>query len=181
MWRRTRNGKTVGPNELMVRADAARLRAWRAWLRRCRLRPELAWTDSPVVGAWQILFWIRNFAPALQKLVLEEREASGNWRVLSGLFTIEFRARSARPKANVIHQFSAPVRRPPRGENSPPLRISLRGLGQIKVGGVVLTNGVERHTLGRDWRILGVPPPRIGFPDFDFETNRGEWELDFAD
>jgi len=34
MWRRTRDGRVIGPNERILVRDADRLRAWRAWLRR---------------------------------------------------------------------------------------------------------------------------------------------------
>ena len=66
MWRRTRDARTAGPNEWMVAADAGRLDAWRTWLRQCIRKPASSWKASPVVGAWQLLATIKNFAPALQ-------------------------------------------------------------------------------------------------------------------
>jgi hypothetical protein len=203
MWNRSRDPRQRGPNELMVAADAARLRAWLTWLRKARKHPAIAWQATPVCGAWQLQFVVHNFAPALQQVVVEQRQADGSWRTLHGLYTIEFQAFAARPRTKIKHEFSVPVaaaqnmmghvvqnasRRvgdnPPHPPTAFPLRIAVRGVGQIAISNVELTNGVTRHHL-RGWpaarrTTLGRPAPRRGLPTVDFEQNTGAATIRFA-
>jgi hypothetical protein len=179
MWRRTRNPRIAGPNEQGVAADAARLRAWREWLAKCLREPARAWRSSPVAGAWQLLATIRNFAPALQKVVVEQKDARGVWCDVDGLFLVEFRERSARPRSNVTHQLSVPIawRGPP--SPMPVVRIAVRGFGQVHVSRIRLTNGDTNFTATRRRAVLGQKAPRTGFPVFDFQANRGELTVRF--
>jgi hypothetical protein len=179
MWGRTRNAKVAGPNECLVAEDTARLKAWRTWLRRCIRKPGVAWDNSPVVGAWQLLATVKNFAPALQKVVVEKQGHDGSWADVDELFMIEFRARSARSRANVTHQLSVPIawRGPP--SPMPVLRIAVRGFGQVQVSRIRLTNGVTSFTAPQRKAILGQKAPRTGFPVFDFQMNRGELPVRF--
>jgi hypothetical protein len=179
MWRRTRSPRTAGPNELVLAADAARLRAWRAWLKKCRARPVWAKTASPVAGAWQLLLRVRNFAPAAQKVVVEQREPDGSWRDLHGIFLIEFQARAASPAARLVHVMSTPVAWRGSPAQLPPLRLAVRGFGRVALDRVVLTDGCRRISLrsGPRRRILGRPAPASGYPDFDWSKNRGAWAL----
>jgi hypothetical protein len=180
MWRRTRDPRTAGPNESMLMDDAERLRSWRAWLRRCMRRPVQAWESSPVVGAWQLLFTVKNFAPALQKVVIEQQGPSGSWADLDGLFLIEFRARSARPRSNVTNQLSIPIAWPGPPSPMPTLRIAVRGFGQVAISRIRLTNGVTSFKDPSGVKVVGLKAPRSGFPDFDFQANRGELLIAFA-
>ena len=170
MWRRSRDPRRRGPNELMLAADARRLRAWRRWLRRAAARPALASGATPVGGAWQLQFTVHHFAPALQQVVVEQRQPDGSWRMLHGLFLIEFRAFAARPATTIRHEISVPVVNP-----DDPLRIALRGVGQVAVSRVELTDGVVTFpaTGGPPSRrrILGRPAPRRGLPPVDFGRN----------
>jgi hypothetical protein len=60
----------------------------------------------------------------------------------------------------------------------------VRGVGQVAVSHVELTNGVVRlHPCG--WlptrkKILGPPAPRRGFPVVDFEKNTGSVAVSFV-
>jgi hypothetical protein len=164
----------------MIAADAARLNIWRTWLRQCLREPASAWMASPVVGAWQLLVAVRNFAPALQKVVVEQQASDGTWRDVDGLFMIEFRARSAKPRANVTHQLSVPIAWSGPPSPMPALRIAVRGFGQVAISKVRLTNGVTAAVSRKRTSILGPKAPRTGFPVFDFQTNRGELPIKFV-
>jgi hypothetical protein len=173
MWRRTRDPAVRGPNERLLERDGARLRAWRTWLRRVQQRPARVWQASPFGGKWQLQFKVWNFAPCLQKVIVEQQDAGGTWEILHELFTIEFAAMAARPRTRIVHEFSAPVDSP-----GALLRLALRGLGQVKVSDAVLTNGVTTlRAPDRRWRTLGSPAPRSGFPRPDWDANAGELEL----
>ncbi|HWZ93981.1 MAG TPA: family 20 glycosylhydrolase, partial [Opitutaceae bacterium] len=99
MWQRSRDPRRHGPNEEMLTRDAQRLRTWRAWLRRAQKKPALAQGATPVCGRWQLQFAVHNFAPALQKIVVEQQRTDGTWEELHSMFTIEFKAAAAQPRA----------------------------------------------------------------------------------
>ena len=181
MWRLSRDRRVAGPNERMLAADRGRLRSWQRWLGRVARKPELCRETAPVCGAWQLLFTVRNFAPALQKVVVEQRRPDGAWTALHALHTIEFRAEAARPRTAIRREFSVPV--PGGAEAAAPvvLRIGIRGVGQLEVSGARLTDGVVslRPAGGCASRTLGRPAPRGGFPAIDWERNAGEVVLRF--
>ena len=162
MWQRTHDPKVRGQNEGILDADAARLLAWRNWLDAARGATDKAFAASPFCGAWQLQFVVHNFAPALQRVVVEQQQPDGTWRELHSRHTIEFRAEAAHPRANLRRPFSMPI-------NSPEdvLRISLHGLGQVGIEKVILTNGVKTLAAKspRKRTILGRPAPQSGFPD----------------
>jgi len=162
MWQRTRDPKIHGQNETILDADAMRLRVWSEWLRAVRLDSEKAFEATPVCGAWQLNFTVHNFAPALQRVVVEHQQPDGSWRELHSRHTIEFRAEAAKPRTNIRRPFSVPV-----GSPDDVLRISVHGLGQVGVEQITLTNGVETLTPSskRKRTILGRPAPRHGLPD----------------
>jgi len=228
MWARTRDPHRHGPNEQMLAADAARLRAWQSWLAHAARRPALAWQATPVCGAWQLQFTMHNFAPALQRVIVEQQRADGVWEELYGRFMIEFRAFAARPRTRIKREFSVPVgpdlgsgpaaavydrrmaeedRRSQTAATGPSaavgharsasrtplahargygssLRLAVRGVGQVAISHVELTDGVTTLRPA-GWRltqkkILGRPAPRQGFPALDLERNQGEVTLRFA-
>jgi hypothetical protein len=177
MWRRSRNPRQHGPNEEMLTRDAQRLRIWRTWLRRAQKKPALANSTTPVCGRWQLQFTVHNFAPALQKIVVEQQGPDGAWKELHSVFTIEFKAAAAQPRARIVREISVPV-----DSADTRLRIAVRGLGQVAISGATLTDGFStRSPAGsRKKIILGLPPPRSGFPAINWEHNAGEVELDFS-
>ncbi|HXA79992.1 MAG TPA: glycoside hydrolase family 20, partial [Opitutaceae bacterium] len=178
MWRRSRDPNQHGPNEEMLARDAQRLRAWRAWLRRAQKSPALANGVTPVCGRWQLQFAVHNFAPALQKIVVEQQGPDGSWKELHSVFTIEFKAAAAQPRGKIVREISVPV-----NAADARLRIAVRGLGQVAVSGITLTDGVTaRSPAGSHKKIvLGLPAPCNGFPAINWEHNAGEVEMDFSD
>jgi hypothetical protein len=164
----------MSPNEALLAQDAARLGAWRQWLARLARRSASAATASPCCGRWQLSFDVHNFAPALQKVIVEQQGSDGTWRTLAARFTIEFRAAAARPRAWLRQPFSVPADDP-----DAPLRLAVRGLGQVAVGNITLTDGMEvrRPKSGRRRIILGRRAPTHGWPEFSLEQNAGEHVL----
>ncbi|HWA10987.1 MAG TPA: family 20 glycosylhydrolase [Opitutaceae bacterium] len=178
MWRSTRDRREHGPNELLVAADTARLRDWRRWLARAAARPALVRGATPVCGAWQLRFVVHNFAPALQQVVVEQRQPDGSWRTLRRRFTIEFRAAAARPRARIRREFVVPV-----SSSMVKLRIAVRGVGEVRIGRIELTDGVTRLS-PRGWtgtgeKKLGKPAPRRGLPALDLARNNAALPLAF--
>ncbi|HTJ79951.1 MAG TPA: family 20 glycosylhydrolase [Rariglobus sp.] len=180
MWRRTRDPKVVSPNELILQRDTERLRDWRRWLAAVAKKPAHAFTASPVHGRWQLTFIVHNFAPALQKILVEQQSADGAWATLAERFTIEFRAQAARPHAaNIRREFSVSV-----DDVRRPLRIALRGVGETAVSHITLTDGVKtlqpRDLAPRTRHRLGAPAPAQGLPDLHLDRNRDELPLHFV-
>jgi hypothetical protein len=93
------------------------------------------------------------------------------------VFTIEFKAATAQPRAKIVQELSVPV-----DAADARLRIAVRGVGQVAIGKVTLTDGVSaRSPAGsRKKIILGLPAPRRGFPSINWEHNGGEVEMDFS-
>ncbi|MBW8781727.1 MAG: family 20 glycosylhydrolase [Verrucomicrobia bacterium] len=178
MWRRTRDPKITSPNEQILQRDAERLRAWRRWLAAAAKNPARVFEAAPMQGRWQLSFSVHNFAPALQKILVEQQTNDGSWTILAERFTIEFRATAARPRANLRREFSVSLEDPTR-----PLRIALRGVGEIAVSHVVLTDGVvalrPKNWPVRQRRTLGAPALKSGFPDLHLAANRDEISLVF--
>ncbi len=174
MWSRTRDPRRRGQNEAILDADAERLKAWRSWLRLAVKNPDHVWRASPVCGAWQLSFTVHNFAPALQKVIVEQQQSDGSWREVGGRFTIEFRARAANRRANLRREFSVPLE-----TADVALRIAVRGVGQIKIESVRLTNGAVAHHASLRKKILGQPAPRRGFPELNWTENRDAVALRF--
>lgn len=179
MWQRTRDPAVRGPNEHILDLDEQRLKTWRAWLRAATRQPTQAWQASPVCGAWQLEFIVHNLAPAVQKVVVQECDPTGRWVDLHGRFTIEFRAAAARPRSTVRRRFSVPVR-----SRDTQLRIGVRGIGQVGISRIVLTNGVVdlQPDAPRRSRIqkIGEPAPSAGLPEIDWSTDRGTISLRFG-
>ncbi len=177
MWRRSRDPRLHGPNETVLDLDAQRLAGWRAWLRRASRQPDLARQATPVCGPWQLQFMAHNFAPAVQKVVVEQQADTGAWRELAGRFTIEFRAHAARRRSKLKREFTVPVDSPDAR-----LRIAVRGIGQVAISHITLTDGVtvQHARLYRRRKILGRQAPARDFPAPDWTENTGEMSLCFG-
>jgi hypothetical protein len=192
----------------MLECDARRLRSWQEWLGRVERNPDLVWEATPVCGASQLQFTVHNFAPAMQKVVVEQLQPDGSWALLHELHLVEFRAFAARPRTRIRRDFSVPVAQSLKevgsvspdaplfspethggkqrvgdpafargfgGQGKPPhpltaicLRLAVRGVGQVAISHVELTDGVVRVRpagwLISQKEILGRPAPRRGFP-----------------
>ncbi len=156
MWRRTRDPKLAGPNELIVRRDADRLRAWKR--------------GEPVFGGeWQLCYRVWNFAPAVQLVGIEQQQADGSWNTLQACHTIEFQTRAARRRCDLVREHAAPVSWDGNLARPPQLRLFVRGVGQVKVGAVSLVGRNRSHPARglQRWCTLGVPAPRSGWPRLD--------------
>jgi len=177
MWNLSRHRGAPGPNGAALRADARRLARWRAWLGRALLRPGIAFRATPLCGAWQLQLWVHNFAPALQQVVVEQRRPGGAWRELAALHLNEFRAAGARPRAGIRRELTAPLESP-----DAVLRVAVRGVGQVALSRVAVTDGLEtrRPCDGRDRVVLGARAPRRGLPRLDWSRNAGTWRIDTA-
>jgi hypothetical protein len=177
MWERTREKSARGQNEAILDNDERRLAEWQAWLKLARRQLDLVSQATPVCGAWQLQFWVHNFAPCVQKVVVEHQMPDGSWRELAGRFTIEFRAQAARPASRIRREFTVPV--DSRGAR---LRIAVRGIGQVAISHAQLTNGVEtlRSQLYRQKKILGRRAPSREFPEYDLSKNAATVALRFA-
>jgi hypothetical protein len=164
MWTRTRDRHAPGQNDRILDADTARLHDWKTWLKNARRDPSSVFTATPVCGRWQLIFTVVNFASALQKIVVEQQQRDGTWRELHARYTIEFRNEAAQPRTNIARPFSTPVDDP-----AAPLRLAIRGLGQVAIRDLTLTDGVTIRRPAR-WlktskKILGRRAPQRGFPD----------------
>lgn len=181
MWALSRNPRRKGQNEIILREDRKRLGRLKRWLDGVSRKPARARTAGPCAGTWQLDFIIHTWAPALQRVVVEQRDRAGNWTELRGRYTIEFRATAARPRTRIQRPFSVPV--DPSAAASGGLRLSVRGLGQVAISHVELTDGVlivhPRHWPQRERRVLGQPAPTSGFPEIDLSVNRDEVVLEF--
>jgi len=173
MWRRTREANGRGQNARILESDLSRLLAWRRWLVACGRKPSLAHSAAPVCGRWQLQLMVHSFAPALQKIVVEQQAPDGAWRELGGRFTIEFRAEAARPRTRIRREFAVPVEDPHAA-----LRVAVRGLGQVGISHLELTDGVVHLRPlptpdSKPKEILGQPAPKRGFPMIDWSANTG--------
>jgi len=178
MWNRTRDPRARSPHAEIFDRDEARLKTWRRWLAAVAKDSARALDAAPVHGRWQLTFIVHNHAPALQKILVEQQSADGVWTTLAERFTIEFRAKAARPKATVRREFSVAVDSPAKL-----LRIALRGVGEVAVSHVTFTDGVITLRPA-DWplrerRALGTPAPTKGLPDLHLGGNRDAVPLMF--
>lgn len=164
MWARSRERRTESVNQLLLKSDADRLKDLQVWLTHAKGNHSAVIQPSPVCGAWQLQFTVHNFAPAVQKVVVEEKNASGEWREIIARYTIEFRSHAARPHTKIKREFVAPI-----SIADATLRIAVRGVGPVALSHIHLTNGTTnfRSAHYREKKILGHEAPRQGFPVLD--------------
>lgn len=178
MWSTSRALEAFGmsPNARLLAADVARLRALRAWFLAAGRDAGRARLASPVCGRWTLCFTLHHFAPAHQKIVVEQEAPDGTWRELYSRVLIEFRAEAARANTPKLRfEIAVPIDDP-----NAPLRIAARCLGEFAVSHVELTDGLttraHRPQRVRHW--LGCPAPTSGWPRIDWQTNVSEWVPD---
>lgn len=163
LWRCTRDPAVKSQNEIILEHDAERLLSWREWLKACRSDPRLVHEGTPVWGRWQLIFTVINFAPALQRVSVEQQQPNGSWKELHGRYTIEFQAIAARPRTRIKRLFSTPLDTPDQ-----PLRIVVRGLGKVILDQIVIKNGP--HTLcsiDPKRTTVGEAAPTEGLPEIN--------------
>ena len=170
MWRFTRDRRKQGANGLILAGDAARLRAWQQ--------------GRPVFGGrWQLCYKVHDFAPALHLVAVEQQQPDGSWKIIQTCYTIEFQTRAAQPRGPMVREHAAPLDWSGNRAAPPKLRIVVRGIGQVKIGDVALTDGTvvqPARLLGpHHWRRLGRPAPRSGLPPLVWGVNQDAIELRF--
>jgi len=158
-WRSTRDAKVEGPGAAMVRADAVRFEAWQSG----------AAASGP---PWQLCYRVSNFAPAAQLVAVEQQGPDGKWAPRQACHTIEFQARAARPRGGITREHAAPIDWNGNPDQPPRLRFVLRGLGQVKLTRVCLTDGRSPVRVSLPAAVLGRPAPQRGFPRLDWSRRQ---------
>jgi hypothetical protein len=179
LWRYTRQAKPAGPNHEILKADLTKLRAWTRWLDAACSEHRRVNMASPVLGAWQLSMVVHATHPNANLIVVQQQQASGIWEDVRQRHTIEFRSIAARRRSQIKRGWSVPIDHPHR-----PLRLALRGLGQIAISQVLLTNGpiTQRN---QSWprgtrQELGEPSLESGWPELNWSENRDTVPLVFA-
>lgn len=179
LWRLTRETRSAGANHTIIKEDGLKFRAWKQWLRKVRGNPAHLMQPSPMAGTWQLNFKVHATRPTANLVVVQQQNADGTWRDVRQRHTIEFRSIAAVPKSTLKRPWSVPL-----NDHLAPLRIALRGVGEVAISQVQLTDGITSMT-NRAWpvaqrRRLGQPAPTHGWPELDWTTNRDTLALDFA-
>jgi hypothetical protein len=197
IWARSRYADDPNPNEVMLDQDAKRVAELQRFLRNAAKRPQWVFRPSPLFGRWQLLFRVRNTAPALQGAAVEIRSADGTWQTIHFLYSLEFTAEAGRPRADFRRRHSVSLDWD--GRAPLPLRLAVRGMGQLEIYDLQITDGVRTirpsgitHTVGPiqlptrllnselPGAVLGHPAPRKGFPPIDWSANQAWAEVCFA-
>lgn len=166
MWGRTRRHAANSPNLRMLGRDRRQLAAWMQWVAAVKANPDHAWQSNPLCGRWQLFYEVWNCAPAVQLVAVEQLHGS-TWIALKACHTIEFAAAAAASRSTVVRLHSVPLRPEGAAAEAFQLRLVLRGVGFVKVGRVMLTDGVRQIALTPvrpRWRKLGQPAPSHGLP-----------------
>lgn len=157
MWNGTRDRASRSPNEEILLADSARLKAFESGI--------------PVLGGdWQLCYRVHNFAPAVQLVGVEQQGSDGEWRLTQSCHTIEFQSRAAKPKTNIVREHAAPVEWDGDRTQMPKLRIVARGVGRVRISRITLFDG-HSHISVKTHRAFIGKSPRRGFPRFDMTRN----------
>jgi hypothetical protein len=118
-------------------------------------------------GEWQLCYSVWNFAPASQRVSVEQLQPDGTWKTLQACHTIEFQTAFAHPRSSVVREHAAPVEwngdliAPPR------LRLVVQGIGQVKIGCIELRRARRKipARLQRRWLLLGKPATKASWPN----------------
>jgi hypothetical protein len=130
-------------------------------------------------GGWQLCYEVKNFAPAAQLVAVEQQRSDGTWETVQACHTIEFQARVAQPRGGLTRAHAAPITWNPGEKEFPRLRFALRGVGQVKLANVELTDGRTRWRGVLRTKTLGTPALRRGFPKLDWAKNRATLAISF--
>lgn len=172
MWHTTRTSRTKSPNALIFQNDHRQLVRWEKWLAKCQRNPAMLWNANPVCGRWQLFYQVWNYAPAVQRVSVEQWQ-DGAWANIKTCHTIEFQACAAAQTSRITRQHSTPINWTGAAETAPRLRLTVRGVGSVKIGAIYLTDGIRRIQLSSSsarWRKLGSAAPRRGLPKLDQVT-----------
>lgn len=190
IWARSRFADDLNPNETMLNNDKKRVDELQSFLKNVLRSPEKIWEASPLLGRWQLLFRVRNTAPALQGIAVEVQNPDGQWQTIHSLYSLEFSADAGQPRADFRRRHSVVLDWD--GTSSLKLRLAVRGLGQLEIHDLLATDGAKTvvprqitHGGGPAKRIenltrtnlpgalLGIPAPRKDFPrDLNWGANQ---------
>jgi hypothetical protein len=115
----------------------------------------------------------------VQKVIVEQQQPDGTWHEIASRYTIEFRAKAARPVTKLKRELTAPV-----ATSKQNLRLRVTGAGQVALSHIALTNGIERRLPrmrgGFPKILLGDPAPKQGMPKLTVQDRRHVFLLDFT-
>ena len=140
MWKLSRRASGQHPNANQIKIDLSLLKRWQSWLATAKIDSTRVLTPSPIGGRWQFYAIVHTIRPALQQIVVQIRDAEGNWCDQHQRYLIEFRTKAARRRVNIRHWLSFPIDSP-----DTPIRLTCRGIGELAVSDVHLSNGVVRY------------------------------------
>lgn len=165
MWRLTRHAKATPPNLELMNRDRIQLASWTDWLRDCLDQPAHVLSTNVVVAENLLSFTVWNFAPAVQRIVIEQ--ATGDsWQVVKSCHTIEFMSSGASARSSLKHIYAAPI----SGsiDKPPSLRIAIGGVGRVRISNLRLTNGITawKYDMAQTWIELGQNTTK-GWPQLD--------------
>ena len=174
----TRKEFTRGANQTILKDDGEKLKAWKRWLYSTRRNVNHLLQTSPIAGRWQLCLTVHASRPTANLVVVQQQNKSGDWIDLRRRHTIEFRGHSAKACSQIKRPWSAPIEDPQR-----PIRIVLRGLGEVAISQVRLTDGITTKT-NLTWKAalrkrLGTTAPTTGWPDLDWAKNINHVDLEF--
>lgn len=174
----TRKEFTRGANQTILKRDREKLTEWNRWLRSAQRDVARLFEASPLAGRWELCFTVHADRPAANLVVVQQQCASGEWTDLRRRHTIEFRGHSAKTRSQIKRPWSVPIEDPHR-----PLRIALRGVGEVTTSQVRLTDGVTTKS-NLAWKSavrkrLGSRAPTTGWPDLNWIKNSDHLDLEF--
>ncbi len=179
MWELTRKTTQISANATILERDRVKLDAWLSWLESSDCNPAHIMTASPMVGTWQLLLTIHATRPNANLVVIQQQDKQGEWHDVRQRHTIEFRSVAARRRSRIKRAWSVPIEDP-----GLPVRIAVRGKGEVAVSRISLTNGVATHR-NQAWpsaikQRLGEEAPNEGWVDLDWANNLAAIDLNFA-
>ncbi|MCP5528939.1 MAG: family 20 glycosylhydrolase [Opitutaceae bacterium] len=164
MWLTSRQPNSTAPNLVLLDRDQLQLEMWSAWLRQCLINSEHVMTANTVVAGWLLSFSVWNFAPAVQRIVIEQRIGHA-WQPVKSCHTIEFQSRGAAPQSSLRHLYAAPVSG--STEHPPSLRLVIGGVGRVRISELKITDGINTWTAAsKSWLEVGHKPV-TGWPRLD--------------
>lgn len=197
LWRSSRYAGDPDPTAQIIKKEIREFRAFQKYLDAALIDPERLFESSMILGRWHLLFHVRNFAPALQGMAVEEQLSDGSWKPIHNLFSLEFTDEGCWPKTDIVHRHSVPVEW--SGRRGLRLRLGIRGIGQLEISGLKLTNGVREAALkivgkssgsimradhaikeNRPGALLGQKAPKKGFPEIDWSADQAWMEIEAA-
>lgn len=178
MWSISRDARTSGANAQILITDQERLEKWKHWLTAVQADPAHVTRENPMVGEWQLLLTVHATRPNANMVVVQQQLPDGTWQDLHQRHTIEFQSFVAKRRSEFKRAWSLPLT-----DSSSPIRLALRGQGEVSISHVRITNGV--HELrNQSWpfatrRRLGRDAVTEGWPELDWTRNLAELELEF--